>query len=165
MAKIDAKALLDDARGRDAALIALLLAGDRKATDLFRVYVTIGVAVASAVAAGVAEEFFGSAVYPIVALLTSLACLAAGSWFCFAAMMPVKVILPGRGSDFWRWSRDPSIDEEIVLDWYLRRSDDAWELNNEVNVRAAARLEMALRFGILAFVWPVLVVLCGWQSP
>ena len=91
---------LDDARQRQAALLDLIYSIERQAGSLLSLYVTLGLASASAATA----ILLGTIKVPAAVgfgLLAAVVTLLIGSWFCFGAMKSALVGLPGRGADFW----------------------------------------------------------------
>lgn len=165
MDEIDVKALLDDARGRDAAWLALMLATDRQAMDLFRIYVTLGSAIASALAAGLHNNMFGQEAYPIVAILLLLGCLIAGSACCMIAMKPMTIGLPGRPAKFWLSALEsPEADKSAIMTGYLKQAAESQRMNSQVNSQNSSDLAMAKKLGMLGFASASTILLLGWQS-
>lgn len=162
MPDIDAKAMLDDARGRDAALLALMLATDRQAMDLFRIYVTLGTAVATGLAAALNAEVFGDKIYPVIALLVLLGLIGVGSWKCLRALRPARITLPGRNAQFWESAVLNGVDQLDVLTTYFKMSMASQEMNDMVNAKNSADLTIAKKCGIAAFVGAALVAVVGW---
>ncbi|WP_192182171.1 hypothetical protein [Mesorhizobium amorphae] len=164
-AKIDTKAMLDDARGRDAAWLTLLLATDRQAIELFRIYMTLGIAVSSGLAAGLAKQVLGHEIYPIVALGSMLLCLFAACIYCLKAMRPIEISLPGRTGKFWQWAMRDDITEQAALSAYFDYAQTAQDMNSKVNSRNSSDLNIAKKLGIAAFAVAAMIMLVGWQAP
>lgn len=147
MAKIETKALLDDVRGRDLALLNLLLSNDKQALELFRLYVTFAIGAASAGMAGFVRDDmllrqgrWG--------LLSVAALLTLGCWFCIIAMRSATVGLPGRTGEFWQWASDPRIEEGEVLATYLKQAEAAQLKNHALNETCSAAVTQAKRLGL-----------------
>ncbi|WP_457153331.1 hypothetical protein, partial [Mesorhizobium sp. P5_C1] len=146
-AKIDIKAMLDDSRGRDVAWLTLLLATDRQALELFRIYVTLGIAVSSGLAAGAAKQAWGDEIYPIVALGSMLLCLFVGCFYCLKAMRPVEISLPGKAGNFWQWAMRDDITETAALSVYFEYAQAAQNMNSKVNLLNSGDLNVAKKLG------------------
>jgi hypothetical protein len=160
MAQLDTKAMLDDVRARDTALLTLILSNDRQAMALFRIYITIGSATAVAAAAGFLETD-GFASQTKWATLAVTMVLAVASYLCQAGMTSSEVGLPGKGGDFWLWARDEAITEETALRTYLQYAKEHQELNVRVNTRAFWTLIWAKRLGMAA---PIIGLIAGAAS-
>lgn len=161
MPKLDLKSVLDDVRARDAALLAMLLSNDRQAMALFRVYVTIAAALASAALAATLKvgwypDFWVAAGAGATALGLSIACL-----LCIQAMKSAKVAMPGKGAEFWQWASREDVAEKAILDAYLAQSLFGQDNNFYINRRSSAYLQRAKRLGVASIVLGSAIVLIG----
>jgi hypothetical protein len=165
LAQIDTKAMLDDVRGRDTAWLTLLLATDRQAMDLFRIYVTLDTAIASAMAAGIHNGLFGITSTAMLALTPIAVCLLVGCYYCLQALNPIAVTLPGRASEFWQWARRADVDENRAVDAYLEYAEKAQVMAEKVNLKNSTDLHTAKKCGIVGVVAAVLFAVVAWQAP
>jgi hypothetical protein len=142
LAKDDLRTVIEDARARHAAVVALIYFTDSQAMGLLRLYGTLAIATASATAAG-----FGNTMIiaqPLTwAFAAATAVLVVGSAFCMLGMMPGRINLPGRGADFWLWGLDPAVDRERLLRAYLDNLKERGALNDKLNTRTARALRAA----------------------
>ncbi|WP_376709095.1 hypothetical protein [Pseudochrobactrum lubricantis] len=161
MSKLDMKIILDDVRSRDAALLTMLLATDRQAMALFRVYVTLTVALASAALAGMigAAPYLG--VWVVIAAGTMAGCLTLACWYCIQAIKTATVALPGKGAEFWQWASRDDVTEEAVIAAYLEQSLNGQDNNFAVNQQSSSYLRMAKRLGVASIVLGSIIVVLG----
>lgn len=139
---------LNDARQRQAALLELIYSIERQAGSLLSLYVTLGLASASAATAII----LGTIEVPTavgVGLLAALVMLLAGAWFCFGAMKSALVGLPGRGAEFWTWAHHPDNDFAKVAQQYLSVLQAKQDRDRKHNQATAKSLAWAKRMGIL----------------
>src|SRR5690606_34033520 len=104
MSKFDLKTVLDDVRSRDAALLTMLLATDRQAMALFRVYVPLAAALVSAALAATFEASWYQDARISAGAGTTAAGLAIACWYCIQAITTAAVAIPGKGAEFWQWA-------------------------------------------------------------
>jgi hypothetical protein len=161
MAKFDPKIILDDVRSRDVALLTILLATDRQAVALFRVYVTLAAALISAAVAGAIKANEAVDVWITVGVGLSASGLARACWYCIVAIKTAKVGMPGKGAEFWQWARRDDISEDVALDAYLNQALTAQDTNIEVNRRSSNCLRMAKRLGVGSVALGAIVLLIG----
>lgn len=157
----------DVAQKRHSALVDLVYNNDRMALGLMQLYI----AIASAAISGAAAIWFGiGSVSPprflcFVLLGLGLPCLL-GAMFCFAAMWPSPINLPGTQPDLWMWT-----DESENSDWhaalriYLSRLQEGHQRNEAFNSRASRYMRKAKWSGVLApplgFVALFIGMICG----
>jgi hypothetical protein len=158
LAKDDLRTVIEDARARHAAVVALIYVTDSQAMSLLRLYGTLAIATASATAAGLAPGSIVSK--PLAAAAAgATAVLVLGCAFCLHAMMVgAKINLPGRGADFWLWALDPDVTRARILTAYLDNLKERGALNDRVNTRTARALRYAKFCAIAA---PPVALLCG----
>lgn len=161
MDKFDLKTILDDVRSRDTALLTMLLATDRQAMALFRVYVTLTaalVSVAIAVIFGDALRFdiWVAAGSGAAALGLSISC-----WFCIQTIKTATVALPGKGAEFWQWAIRDDITKDAVIEAYLQQSLCGQNNNLEVNRQSSYWLRQAKRLGVASLVLGSIIVIVG----
>lgn len=157
LAKDDLRTVIEDARTRHAAVVALIYFTDRQAMGLLRLYGTLAVATTSATAAGFAPDpIVGRPFVAAVAAATIV--LMIGCIFCLLAMASGRINLPGRGADFWLWSLTPSVDRPEVLRSYLESMKERAQLNDDLNSRTAGALRRAKQCAIVA---PMAAMLAG----
>lgn len=161
MAKMDAKVILDDVRARDLALFNTLAGTGRQSISLFRIYVTMLLALASAVAALAANPALAERGWLIVGASIAAAGVAAGGAYCFDAIKTAEIALPGRGADFWQWSLRDDVSADHVLEKYLERSLAAQDENHRVGGASALSMRRAKRFGIWGVVIGAAVSISG----
>lgn len=161
MAEIELKTILDDVRGRDNALLTMLLATDRQAVSIFRVYVTLTLAVVSAAVAGLFNRNFAAEPWVLGGAGVVVSGLSLACWFCIMTIRSAQVALPGRGAEFWSWARDPKVTMDDFLDAYLAQSLSAQNNNHDVNSRASWYLRYAKRIGVWSVVLGALLVSLG----
>lgn len=138
---------LEDARRRQAALLDLIYSIESQAGRLLSLYVTLGLASASAATAII----LGTIEVPVavgVGLLGAMAVLLVGSLFCFGAMKPALVGLPGRGADFWVWAHHEDNDFTKVALEYLSGLQVKQDRDHKHNQLTAGSLAWAKRMGI-----------------
>lgn len=161
MPKLDMKIILDDVRSRDTALLTMLLATDRQAMALFRVYVTLTAALASAALAAM----FGAAPYlgfwAVFGAGTMAMCLTLACWYCIQTVKTATVALPGKGAEFWQWALRDDVTEEAVITAYLGQSLNGQDNNLAVNQQSSSYLRMAKRLGVASIVLGSMIVVLG----
>jgi hypothetical protein len=153
----------DVAQKRHTALVDLIFNNDRSAMGLMQLYITI----ASAATSGAAVIWFrigttGAPVYlTFVLLAIGLPCLL-GAAYCFAAMWPSKINLPGMQPDVWLWA-DTQGEKAgaAALRIYLRRLEEGHARNERANDDAAAMMKKAKWSGILAPLLGILALFAG----
>ncbi|TQI72901.1 hypothetical protein FHT98_0621 [Bosea sp. AK1] len=162
MAKIDLKNILDDIRARDAAILNLLLVTDQRSLALFRIYVTLAAALASAAVASVVGEGKAPLAQNWVAHSASVAAigLLIGCAYCLAAMKTAKIAFPGKGAEFWQWATG-DVEEPDLIQAYLAQSLAGQSNNFDVNTVASKALRMAKRLGPISVGAGGLVALAG----
>lgn len=161
MASFDLKIVLDDIRSRDAALLTMLLATDRQAVALFRVYVTLAAALISASVAGMLNPNWSLGSWVAAGVGTTALGLALACWYCIKAIRTAKVGLPGKGAEFWQWAQRDDVTEEVAVGAYLVQSLNAQSTNFEVNRSSSACLRRAKRIGVASVALGAFVVLFG----
>ena len=161
MATFDPKIILDDIRARDVALLNMLLATDRQAVSLFRVYVTMAAALVSAAVAGVLKQGHTVDVWLTSGVVIAASGLALACWLCIRAIRTAQVGMPGKGAEFWLWARREDVNEDVALDAYLSQSLAAQDINLEVNRRSSSCLRKAKRVGVWSVATGALVILFG----
>jgi len=130
--KDDFRTIIEDARARHAAVVALIYFTDSQALSLLRLYVTLGIATASGAAAGLSQATLIPR--PVGwALVATTIVLAAGAAFCIASMRSGAINLPGRGPEFWLWAQHPNLDRAAVLKAYLDNLSAKTETNKKLN--------------------------------
>lgn len=158
MASLDPRVIIEDARMRQAAVVALIGAIDSQAMRLMRLYVTLGVASA---AAGIGTLFAKEPALPAAlgwALLGGTASLGAGMWLCFRVMKPGPISLPGRRPDFWLWAMRDDVASDDVLRAYLQNLSEKIAQNDRVNKAMASQMKWAKLAGLLA---PAIAIVIG----
>lgn len=137
------RTVIEDARTRHAAVLALIYFTDQQAMGLMRLFMTVGIATASGAAAGLTS----STLLPRPAgwaLLAATLVFSVGAALCLMAMRSANINLPGRGADFWLWALDEAqVDREKALRAYLANLRDKLAMNNQTNARSAAALTAA----------------------
>lgn len=161
MAKFDPKIMLDDIRARDVALQNMLLATDRQAVSLFRVYVTLAAAIISASVAGIMRDDSLIDSWVLIGVGLTASGLALACWFCIWAIRTAKVGLPGKGAEFWQWARRDDIEDDVALDAYLAQTLEAQSVNLEVNRRSSSCLRKAKRLGVWSVIAGATIILVG----
>lgn len=163
--KDDWKIAVEDARVRHSAVVGLIYFTDSQAVNLLRLYVTI----ASASAAGAITSFASdvSALPVAVGWGLAVATLAfvTASYFCFLAMTPASINLPGRDAEFWLWAMRPDIERTEVFKAYLANLKEKTEINNSVNLCGSKYLTHAKQMGMAAPLFALVVgVLAAWMA-
>ncbi|WP_454655114.1 hypothetical protein [Bosea beijingensis] len=159
MPKVDLKNVLDDVRARDNALLNMIVHLDRQALALFRIYVTLAVALAA-----VAGSYSVSAridVWTAVGAAAAALVLAIGCFFCMQTVRSAKVGVPGKGADFWMWALRDDVSEEALLTAYLNYSDEAQKQNYRVNDHSTRCLKIAKRLGVASIIVGGAIALSG----
>jgi hypothetical protein len=143
--------VLEDLRVRHQAVVDLIYFTDTQATTLLQLYVTVGLAIATAGVTSIA----GAAPLPIAAgwgLVCATAPLLLGCHFCLVATgaRTHNLNLPGRGADFWTWAAHEAVEDSDVIAAYLANLQVKQAANNEVNAKTAAALKRAKTAGAAA---------------
>lgn len=159
MAKFDLKIVFDDVRGRDAALLNVILASDRQAVALFRVFVTLVVALVSATVAASLSSNVSLTWGTIGGAVCAIGGLCAACWQCIRAIRTANMALPGKRAEFWQWAMREDVDEETAVKAYLGQSKDAQDTNHKVNTQSAASLKLAKLMAVTAVALSAVVVL------
>lgn len=139
---------LDDVRARHQAVVDLIYFTDQQATTLLQLYVTVGLALATAAATALS----GATPIPVAAgwgLLASVGALGLGCYFCLKATEARALNLPGRGAEFWIWASREDVSEEEAFSAYLKNLEAKQLSNNAVNAVTAGALKRAKRAGAL----------------
>ncbi len=161
LAKVDLKNILDDVRARDVALLGSIVALDRQALALFRIYVTLAVALGSAAVAG-AYSSSGNVSAWIIYGAASAACgLAVACHFCIVTVRSAKLGVPGKNADFWRWAIRDDVTEQYLIEAYLELSEKAQQQNYSVNDNSTRSMRIAKRLGIASVLIGGVVALAG----
>lgn len=148
--KYDSRMVIEDARHRHAAVVALINSLDTRAMSLLRLYVTIGVA-AAAGAVGLLAADAPSLPSPVGwALSAVVPCRGLGSYWCFRVMRTTPINLPGRGADFWLWALRPDVPTDMALQAYLNNLQAKGLQNDALGARMTLTLECAKWAGMLS---------------
>ncbi len=163
--KDDWKIALEDARVRHGSVVNLICFTDSQAVNLLRLYVTI----ASASAAGAITSFASniSALPLAVGWGLAVATLAfvTASYFCFLAMTPASINLPGRDAEFWLWAMRSDVERTEVFKAYLTNLKEKTELNNSVNLSGSKHLTHAKQIGMAAPIFALVVgCVAAWMA-
>ncbi len=140
--KDDFRTILEDARARHAAVVALIYFNDTQAMNLLRLYLTIGVAAAS----GAIAALTNNTAIPVAtgwALAAATIVMLFGSFLCLLAMASGTINLPGRDPDFWLWGLNPQIEKPEVLKRYLENLSEKAEVNRKLSERSGIALTYA----------------------
>ena len=103
----------------------------------------------------------GNSLFPIAtshSLIGAALVLFVGSYFCYLAMAPATVNMPGRGADFWLWANEERVTRENVFVTYLQTLKEKTAMNNGVNERGARALFHAKSAGIAS---PIIALVIG----
>ena len=149
--KDDFRTIIEDARARHAAVVALIYFNDTQAMNLLRLYLSIGVASASAAVAGLTQ----TTAIPFAvgcALGAATAVVLLGAVLCLMAMASGAINLPGRDPDFWLWGLDPQIEKQNVLRKYLENLAEKAKTNRDLSERGAIALKYAKYCAVAAMV-------------
>lgn len=143
------KVVFDDVRARQSALLGLIYFVERQAMNLLRLFITAGVAMVAAFAAGVQSvNPILHSLYP--SALAGLVLTTVGAAFCFRAMKTVELNLPGRGAEFWLWLLDnPHVETTAQLRFYLEDLEKQQADTRVVNVSNARSFERAKKVAVL----------------
>lgn len=137
----DFRTIIEDARARHSAVVALIYFTDTQAMNLLRLYLTVGIATVSGAAALLPRtdtlHFVG------YALAAASVVLVIGSGFCMRAMQSGLVNLPGRPADFWSWAIRPDVDHRLAITEYLKNLEEKGALNDALSARNAWALTYA----------------------
>lgn len=133
--------VVDDARARHAAVVALIYFTDQQAMALLRLYVTLGIATASGAAAALAGTFIPRSVGWGLGAATFV--LIIGAWLCIRAMRSREINLPGRGPDFWLWALRSDVSRADVLKAYLENLAEKTKKNAAINLENGKAFQYA----------------------
>lgn len=148
LTKVDIRTVIEDARLRQTARVALMQANETKAMSLLRLYMTVGIAAASGALALVTQQRPLSAALGWGLLAATLVAIV-GAALCLSASRQSDINLPGRDADFWEWAaRDDVTAEHAVLS-YLGDLQKGIELNRAVNTKNAKALLWAQRCAVI----------------
>ncbi|WEK05766.1 MAG: hypothetical protein P0Y65_05785 [Candidatus Devosia phytovorans] len=161
MAEVELKVLLDDVRARDVALFNTIAASDRQSVALFRIYVTMILALMSGIAALVAAPPFAERPWLVSGAIIAAIGLAGACWLCFRAIKTANVGAPGRSADFWQWATRPDVTEEALIEEYLKKSFESQTANHLVNAKSGFAMRWAKRLGLSAVILGGLVAVIG----
>jgi hypothetical protein len=132
------KTVIEDARARHSAVVALIYHTDQQASGLLRLFLTLGLAAASATYA-----VYKTNMPLAVALATAALTTTVGAVFCLMAMASAKIRLPGYDPDFWLWANRADVPQTLVLQKYLEQLQSGTELNAPVNRNTSQALKYA----------------------
>lgn len=153
---IDPKLAYDDVRARLAAMVNLILFQEQQAMALFRLYVTVGIALAT-VLSGAFLTAEPEALLPSRwGIATAGILIVIGAFACMMAMRPGDVALPGRGADFWLWALDGGTSDEVSVA-YMQAQIERFASNRRLNQRNDRWLRWAKGMGLLAPIAAALV--------
>lgn len=158
MANLDPRVVIEDARHRHLAVVALINAIDAQAMRLLRLYFSLGIACA----AGAVSVFFAEKIaLPLPlgwALLGALVCLTGGAYLCLGVMKSTPINLPGRKADFWLWALDERVGDAEVVRAYLENLKEQNRKNDDLNAALSAKFSRAK----MAAVWtPIVAAFAG----
>lgn len=149
LADTEFRTVIEDARARHAAVVALIYTTDTQAMALLRLYVTLGIAAASGAAAGFGAS--AAITRPAAwALVVGAVIFVIGAGLCLRALRSAAINLPGRKPDFWEWAMLPNIDRAAVLAAYLDNLKVKGIANDRCNASSATALKWAKRCGAVA---------------
>lgn len=151
------RTVIEDARARHAAVVALIYAADAQALSLMRLYVTLSIAAVSGAAASLGQ----TALFPrpvMWALILTAAIFVIGTAFCLRTLRSTNLNLPGRTGDFWQWAISNDVDRTAVLEAYLDNVEKKGKMNNDISASSGNALKWAKRCGVVA---PVVALLTG----
>lgn len=149
------KLMFDDVRARQKAVLDLILWQDQQAMGLLRLYVTLGTATASGVAATInTNDRFALG----VGLLSGTVMLIFGAICCFRASWQAKIAYPGREPSYWKWFFDPRVPLNLARDGYLDVEQGKINVNHELNANIAREIWVAKWFGAAA---PIVTLVVG----
>jgi len=157
LSKTEFRTVIEDARARHGALVALIYATDTQALSLLRLFTTLAVATGS----GAIAAFASASIYslPIAASLgTATIIFVAGASLCLAALKAARISLPGRKADFWKWAVNPKIKKTNVLSAYLSEAEIQYVRNQRLNATTSKALKWAKRCTAAA---PAFALLAG----
>lgn len=161
MTELDLKTVLDDVRSRDTALLTMLLATDRQAMALFRVYVTLTAALVSVAIATIYGEALHFDIWITAGSSVAALGLSISCWFCIQSIKTATIALPGKGAEFWQWVIRYDIAKDTVLEAYLQQSLCGQNNNLEVNRQSSYWLRQAKRLGVASLVLGSIIVIVG----
>lgn len=157
LADTEFRTVLEDARARHAAVVALIYATDTQGIGLLRLYVTLGIACASGTAAGLGPTPLFER--PLAwAFAAAAITVVVGAGFCLRCLRATRVNLPGRDADFWLWAIKSEVGRPDILIRYLENLSDKGAANLDRNAYSADALKWAKRCGIAA---PVVALVVG----
>lgn len=149
------KLAIDDIRARQDAVYDLVLSQDKQAMELLRLYVTVGLAVAS----GAVAMLSNPDRFPLgVGLLCGLVALVVGIVFCFRATWQAQIAFSGRDAKFWEWASHPSITTADLQAAYFKAADENLKTNRRLNVETAREYWIAKWCGVAS---PILIAFVG----
>ncbi|MCV9934774.1 hypothetical protein OIU35_00215 [Boseaceae bacterium BT-24-1] len=161
MATIELKNILDDVRARDAALLNMIVAIDNHSLALFRIYVTLAVALASAAVVGSASTTGRVDAWTVWGAGSAALGLALACHFCILSIRSVKLGVPGKNADFWQWAIREDVTYEAMLEAYLQYSDQTQQQNYRVNDHSTKCLKIAKRLGVASVIVGGTIALAG----
>lgn len=149
---MDSKIILDDVRGRHQALTNLILYNDRQAVLLFRIFITVVLALTAATATAFLNPDWGYLGVWKWGLFGVAVSFAAGCFACLRAMAPADIGLAGQGADFWLWvlgekDFDNPFDRQ-KLEEYLKRAMDMQKKDIKTNEKGVRALNWAKRLAL-----------------
>jgi hypothetical protein len=152
------RTIIEDARTRHGAVVALMYSLDGQAIGLLRLYATLGIATASGALAGLGGT--GSIITRPLALglLFAAVVLVIGAVLCFIVLRSIRINLPGRDPDFWQWAMHPGVDRSQVLAKYLENLKEKAIDNLSRNAFSSRALKWAKMCGAGA---PAIALLTG----
>ena len=154
---IEFRTVIDDVRSRHAAILALINTTETQAMSLLRLFITLGIAAGSGIAAGFGQSAIITR--PVTfALIGGAVVFVAGAGCCLLAMRPGVVNLPGRDPAFWKWAMLPGVERAAVLTAYLNKLDEKRPMMDAFNKRTATAFKWAKLCTVLA---PVAAILLG----
>jgi hypothetical protein len=146
LTKLDELALKDVER-RAEGLVQLIMHNDRKGGQFAFAFMTLLIAI------GGSTHIYGKNLPPfaLLAALSAMVLLVAGSVLAIRAQSTVKMYTTGRLPEFWDWSRRHDITPKQAVDEHLKSSQEAIDHNEEINKRSSRLLKHAGRCGTAAF--------------
>ncbi len=147
---------IEDARTRQGAIVALILATDQQAIALLSLYVTLGLATTSAMIGGLSSPTF---LPPglILPLLAATIMFLVGAYYCFRTIATATISNPGREPNFWLWAARDDITADAAFAAYLENLQVKYDHNFALNERNAQRAKRAKQMGIAAPLAAILV--------
>lgn len=149
---------LEDARTRHEAVIGLMYAVDQQATSILSLCVTLDLATASGAIAALSKDSIIPAIF-VIPLIIATITFAIAAWFCFIALTPAIINMPGRDPNFWLWANgDEPANAAEVYTSYLNDLAEQRKKNNAVNKGAAVALARAKTLCVAA---PLLMLIAA----